>query len=296
MRVVIAGASGFLGTHLSDHLRVHGHEVVALVRREAHSPRESAWDPYAGVLDEALVGGADVVVNLAGSPLFGNPHSARYRRELMESRVVTTRVLAEAVAASERPPAFLANNGTSFYGDHGADALTEECDSRGEGLLTRVTREWQAAAQPALDAGARVCVLRTAPVMDRASLTLRLLKGLFKSGMAARLSSGEQYFPIISLRDWVGAATYVAESHDVSGVFNLCCPVTPTNREFTETLAEALHRPSFLAAPAPVLRLAAGQMAPELLNSVNVRPAALERAGYDFEDEDVREVLATALA
>lgn len=296
MRVVIAGASGFLGTHLSDHLRVHGHEVVALVRREAHSPRESEWDPYAGVLDEALVGGADVVVNLAGSPLFGNPHSARYRRELMESRVVTTRVLAEAVAASERPPAFLANNGTSFYGDHGADPLTEESDSRGDGLLTRVTREWQAAAQPALDAGARVCVLRTAPVLDRASLTLRLLRILFKSGMAARLSSGEQFFPIISLRDWVGAATYVAESHDVSGVFNLCCPVTPTNREFTDTLAHALHRPSFLAAPAPVLRLAAGQMAPELLNSVNVRPAALERAGYDFEDEDVREVLAAALS
>lgn len=296
MRVVIAGASGFLGTHLSDHLRVHGHEVVALVRREAHSPRESEWDPYAGVLDEALVGGANVVVNLAGSPLFGNPHSARYRRELMDSRVVTTRVLAEAVAASERPPAFLANNGTSFYGDHGADPLTEESDSCGDGLLTRVTREWQAAAQPALDAGARVCVLRTAPVLDRASLTLRLLRILFKSGMAARLSSGEQYFPIISLRDWVGAATYLAESHDVSGVFNLCCPVTPTNREFTDTLAHALHRPSFLAAPAPVLRLAAGQMAPELLNSVNVRPAALERAGYDFEDEDVREVLAAALS
>lgn len=296
MRVVIAGASGFLGTHLADHLRVHGHEVVALVRREASGPRESQWDPYAGALDQTVVERADVVVNLAGSPLFGNPHSARYRRELMDSRVVTTRVLAEAVASSERRPAFLANNGTSFYGDHGADVLTEESDSRGDALLTRVTREWQAAAQPALDAGARVCVLRTAPVLDRASLTLRLLRVLFKSGMAARLSNGQQYFPIISLRDWVGAATYLAESHDVSGVFNLCCPVTPTNREFTDTLARALHRPSFLAAPAPVLRLAAGQMAPELLNSVNARPAALERAGYDFEDEDVREVLAAALS
>ena len=296
MRVVIAGASGFLGTHLSDHLRVHGHEVTALVRREPSSAHESCWDPYAGSLDQAVVDAADVVVNLAGSPLFGNPHSARYRRELMDSRVVTTRILAEAVAASERPPAFLANNGTSFYGDHGAELLTEESDSRGEALLTRVTREWQAAAQPALDAGARVCVLRTAPVLDRASLTLRLLRVLFKSGLAARLSSGEQYFPMISLRDWVGAATYVAESHDISGVFNLCCPVTPTNREFTETLAHALHRPAFLAAPAPVLRLAAGQMARELLSSVNVRPAALERAGYDFEDEDVREVLAAALS
>ena len=133
-------------------------------------------------------------------------------------------------------------------------------------------------------------------MLDRTSVTLKLLKGLFSCGLGARLGDGRQYFPVISLRDWVGAATYLAESHDVSGVFNLCCPVTPTNREFTETLAGALHRPAFLAAPAPVLRLAAGQMAPELLNSVNARPAALERAGYDFEDEDVREVLAAALA
>jgi uncharacterized protein (TIGR01777 family) len=296
MRVVIAGASGFLGTHLSDHLRVHGHEVTALVRREAEGARESRWDPYTGQLDSSVVESSDVVVNLAGSPLFGNPHSARYRRALMDSRVVTTQVLAEAIAKSDRKPAFLANNGTSFYGDHGAEVLTEESDTQGDALLTRVTRAWQEATLPAVEAGARVCVLRTAPVLDRASVTMRLLRTVFKAGLAARLSTGDQYFPLISLRDWVGAATYLAESHDVSGVFNLCCPVTPTNREFTETLAGALHRPAVFAAPAPVLRLAAGQMAPELLNSVNVRPAALERAGYDFEDEDVREVLAAALS
>jgi uncharacterized protein (TIGR01777 family) len=296
MRVVIAGASGFLGTHLSDLLRVHGHEVTALVRREAEGARESRWDPYTGQLDPSVVESSDVVVNLAGSPLFGNPHSARYRRALMDSRVVTTQVLAEAIAKSDRKPAFLANNGTSFYGDHGAEVLTEESETQGDALLTRVTRAWQDATLPAIEAGARVCVLRTAPVLDRASVTMRLLRTVFKAGLAARLSTGDQYFPLISLRDWVGAATYLAESHDVSGVFNLCCPVTPTNREFTETLAGALHRPAVLAAPAPVLRLAAGQMAPELLNSVNARPAALERAGYDFEDEDVREVLAAALS
>jgi uncharacterized protein (TIGR01777 family) len=296
MRVVIAGASGFLGTHLSEHLRVHGHEVTHLVRREATGPRESQWDPYTGMLDREVVESAHVVVNLAGSPLFGNPHSPKYRRALRESRVVTTRVLAEAIAASDRRPAFLANNGTSFYGDHGEDVLTEQSESRGDALLTCVTREWQAATEPAAEAGARVCVLRTAPVMERKSVTLRLLRTVFGCGLGARLGNGSQYFPVISLRDWVGAATYLAESHDVSGVFNLCCPRTPTNREFTETLASRLHRPAFLAAPAKILKLAAGPMAPELLNSVNARPAALERAGYDFEDEDVREVLAAALA
>ena len=296
MRVVIAGASGFLGTHLTAKLRLHGHEVTALVRREAREPRESQWDPYAGVLDQAVIESADVVVNVAGSPLFGNPHSSRYRQQLFESRVVTTRVLSEAVARAGGRPALLANNGTSYYGDHGSDVLTEECDSRGDALLTRLAREWQAATAPASEAGARVCVLRTAPVLDRASVTLKLLKGLFQCGLGARLGDGRQYFPLVSLRDWVGAAVYLAESRDVSGVFNLSCPRTPTNRVFTEALASALHRPAFLAAPAGVLRLGAGQMAPELLNSLNVRPAALERAGYDFQDEDVREVLATALA
>lgn len=296
MRVVIAGASGFLGTHLSDHLRVHGHEVTALVRRDASGPRESTWDPYSSQLDRAVVESADVVVNLAGSPLFGNPHSARYRRDLLESRVVTTRVLAEAVAGSDRRPALLANNGTSFYGDHGDDVLTEQSESRGDALLTRVTREWQAATTPATEAGARVCVLRTAPVMDGGSVTLKLLRSVFGCGLGARLGAGRQYFPVISLRDWIGATTYLAESRDVSGVFNMCCPRTPTNREFTETLASLLRRPAFLAAPSGVLKAAAGPMAPELLNSLNVRPAALERAGYDFEDEDVREVLAAALS
>lgn len=296
MRAVIAGASGFLGTHLTHHLRSHGHEVTALVRRPPASAQESQWDPYAGVLDQGVIDSSDVIVNVAGSPLFGNPHSSRYRQQLFESRIVTTRVLSEAVARADGRPALLANNGTSYYGDHGSDVLTEESESRGDALLTRLTREWQAATVPASEAGARVCVLRTAPVLDQGSLTLKLLKGLFSCGLGARLGDGRQYFPLISLRDWVGATVYLAESRDVSGEFNLCSPRTPTNREFTEVLASVLRRPAFLAAPAGVLRLGAGPMAPELLNSVNVRPAALERAGYDFEDEDVREVLAAALA
>lgn len=295
MHVVIAGATGFLGSHLTEHLRIHGHDVTHLTRRAPEAPHESQWDPYAGRVDRELVGSADVVVNVAGSPLFGNPHSARYRSELFESRVRTTRLLAEVVAGAQHKPALLANNGTSYYGDHGAEVLDERSASHGDALLTRVTREWQAATEPALAAGARVCVLRTAPVLDRASLTLKLLRALFSLGLGARLGDGHQYFPVISLRDWVGAATFLAESHDVSGVFNLSCPVTPTNREFTAALASALHRRAFLTAPAPVLRLAAGPMAPELLNSLNLRPAALERAGFDFKDEDVRDVLAAAL-
>ncbi|HEU4337623.1 MAG TPA: TIGR01777 family oxidoreductase [Nocardioides sp.] len=296
MRVVIAGASGFLGTHLSDHLRVHGHDVTALVRREPCSSHESRWDPAAGRIDASVVETADAVVNLAGASIAGNPHSRKWAEEVLESRVSTTRLLAETIAASGRPAAFLAGNGIAWYGDHGASPVTEDTPSAGDAFLTTVSHEWSAAADPAREAGARVCELRTSPVMDRTSPPLKQLRLLFKAGGGARLGSGKQFMPMISLRDWVGAVSYLLESRDVSGAFNLCCPHTPTNAEFTRALASALGRKAFLAVPAPLMKLGAGDLAPELLGSVNARPAALERAGYDFEDEDVREVLSAALS
>lgn len=296
MQIVIAGASGFLGTHLTEELVGRGHAVTRLVRRPSGAADESTWDPYAGTYDRALVERADVVVNLAGTPTAGNPHSARWARELRESRVTTTRVLARAIADSGSTPAFLAGNGISWYGDHGDQVLTEASDSRGHALLTEVTREWQAATEPAAGAGSRVCVLRTAPVMDRRNAPLKQLRLLFRLGLGARLGDGAQYMAMISLRDWVGAVAHLAEHESASGPFNLCCPETPTNAEFTRALARAVHRPAVVFAPKAALRVGAGEMASELLGSLNVRPAALEASGYVFRDRDVTAVLRTGLA
>lgn len=296
MHVAIAGASGFLGSHLTDDLHLHGHEVTRLVRRAPSSPEESQWDPDAGQVDHEVVERADVVVNLGGSSTVGNPHSRRWAEELRQSRVATTATLATAIARCQHPPAFLAGNGISWYGDHGDEVVTEASDTRGDALLTTVTHEWQAAADPAVEAGARVCFLRTAPVMDRASAPLKQLRLLFSLGLGGRIGNGRQHMPMVSLRDWVGAVRFLAESSDLSGPINLCCPDTPTNGEFTAALAHAVRRPSLLPVPSPALRIAAGPMAPELLGSVNARPAALERAGYEFGDQDVTDVVATALA
>lgn len=294
MRIVMAGASGFLGQHLTRELEGRGHDVTALVRRPASSSGESQWDPYAGRLDPAVVESADVVVNLAGSPTAGNPHSGKWARELRESRVTTTRVLAEAVAASERRPAFLAGNGIGYYGDHGDQAVAEDADSRGDALLTSVCREWQAATVAAQEAGARVCVLRTSPVMHRSSPPLKQLRLLFKAGLGGKLGSGRQYMPMVSLQDWLGSVAHLAEHGSASGAFNLVCPRVPTNREFTEALAAAVHRPAIAPAPAALIRLGAGQLAPELLGSVRAVPAALEASGYAFAHPDVRAVIAAA--
>jgi uncharacterized protein len=302
-QLLVAGASGFLGTHLVDALRARGHEVTTLVRRPAQAG-ESTWDPYAGTYDREAVAGADVVINLAGAPTLGNPHSSRWARELRESRVTTTRVLAAAIASAvtsgerERPSAYLAGNGISYYGDHraaGDPVLDESADSRGDALLTSVCRDWQDATRSAVDAGARVCVLRTAPVMDQRSAPLKQLKPLFWAGLGARLGDGRQHMAMISLRDWVGAVVHLAEHPDASGPFNLCCPDTPTNAEFTRALAARLHRPALAFVPAPLLKVGAGRMAPELLGSLNVVPAALAEAGFEFQDRDVAAVLATGL-
>src|SRR5215203_6137918 len=256
LHVVMAGSSGFLGTHLRKELARRGHRVTALVRRPVDLPDESRWDPDAGDVDERLVASADVVVNLAGSPTIGNPHSRKWSAALHGSRVNTTTVLAEAIAAAPEPPYFVAGNAVAWYGDHGPAELTEAADSRGHSLMTDVCRDWQAAAQPTVDAGGRV----------------------------------------VFLRDWVGATSYLVEHPTAEGPMNLCCVSTPTNEEFTEALAKRLHRPSIATVPAPVLKMAAGRLAPEVLGSLNVRPQALLDLGYEFADPDVDAVLASGLS
>jgi uncharacterized protein (TIGR01777 family) len=209
--------------------------------------------------------------------------------------VSTTRVLAEAIAASSTGPAFLAGNGISFYGHHGSEPLTEEADSRGDALLTRVSRAWQQATEPAQAAGARVCVLRTSPVYDRRSQPLGLLRLLFRGGLGGPLGDGRQYAPMMSTRDWVDAVIHLAESDTARGPFNLCCERTPTNEELTRELARQVHRPAFFRVPAWVLRPAAGPMANEILGSVNCVPAALVASGFTHRDPDVSAVLREGL-
>jgi uncharacterized protein len=296
VHVVVGGGSGFLGRHLIEALETRGHTITRLVRRDPTADDESRWDPATATLDPQAVEDADLVINVAGSPTIGNPHSSRWARNLRESRVTTTRTLAEAIAGSTRKPAFLAGNAVAIYGDHGPEQLTEDADSRGHTLMTEVTREWEAAAAPARDAGARVCVLRTAPVLDRSSEPLRSLRRLFLLGLGGKVGGGQQYFPVVSLRDWLGGVVHLAEHPDAAGPFNLCCPETPTNAEFTRALARAVGRPAFVPVPAPVIKIGAGPLAPELLGSVNLVPQALIDAGYEFRDHDITAVIAAGLA
>lgn len=293
MRVVIGGASGFLGAPLVVHLRQRGHDVTALVRRTA-GPGESWWKPSEGLIDQTLIDEADAVINLSGSPISQWPRTPARKREILSSRLDATSTLARAIAAAPTPPAFLSGSAIGWYGtDRGDEELTEGT-APGPGFLAEVAQRWEEAAGPAVDAGARVAWLRTGIVMDRSGGALKLMLLPFRLGLGARLGDGHQYFSTISRRDWIAAVTHVLEG-DLSGPVNLAIPDDVTNRDFTRTLATTVHRPAVLAAPAFAIRLALGGLADDLLGSLRVRPQTLMDDKFSFADPGIDRVLRTAL-
>lgn len=295
MKFVLAGASGFLGSTWTEHLNDEGHEVVRLVRRPAGAG-ESSWDPYAGKVDLDLIESADVVANLAGAPLAHFPWTASYKKTFRDSRLVTTTLLAEAIAASSSKPVFLAQNGIAGYGDRGDTVLDESSPTDADTFLGEVTREWETAAQAAADGGARVVVLRTAVVLDRRGGALKSMLPAFKLGLGGPIAGGRQYFATVSLDDWLRSATYLAGSAESSGAYNLTGQVPATNREYTKALAAELHRPAFFPIPGLPIKALAGPVASEILGSVRVEPRRLLDEGFHFLHPTVEEQVKAALA
>ncbi len=295
MRYVIAGSSGFLGTALRRALAHAGHDVVRLLRGDSPSANDSRWDPYAGQVDLDVIASADVVVNVAGSSL-ARPWTAAQRRAVMDSRVRTTETLARAIAAVDSRPAFLAQSGISFYGSDRGDTVLDEDTAPVEGaFMHRVVHAWEAATEPADAAGARVCRMRTGIVADRRGGPVQLMLPLFRLGLAGPLGTGEQYFSVVSLADWVAAVLFLGATPTVSGPYNLTAPQPPTNAEFTAALGRALHRPTRLRVPEGVFRATLGELSGEALGSLRVVPARLEAAGFRFRHRTVDEVVAAAL-
>jgi len=294
MRVLIGGASGFLGSALADRLRTDGHTVTRLVRGPAAAESESSWDPAAGQVDQDVVDDADAVINLSGSPISQWPRTAKRRHEILASRLGATTTLATAVAKAPAPPVFLSGSGMSWYGvDRGDEQLTER-DGPGEGFLAEVSQQWEAAARPAVEAGARVCFLRTSLVLDSSGGVLKLMLPAWKLGGGARLGSGRQRMSLITRADWVRAVAHLLTT-DVSGPVNLAMPASVSNAEFTDALGRAVHRPTFLAVPAFAVRAALGGIAEDLLGSLDVVPQVLTESGFEFDAPDLTTALARAI-
>jgi uncharacterized protein len=294
VRVVVAGSSGLIGTALVAHLREGGHEVLRLVRRSPAAPDERGWDPAAGRIDLGTFDGVDAVVNLNGAGVADRPWSGARRQLLRDSRVVPTEVLAAAVA-EHGIPALLNGSAVGYYGDAGGVAIDESAPS-GSGFLAGLVRDWEAAAEPARTAGARVLSLRTGLVLSPSGGLLGPLKLLYKFALGGRIGSGNQYMPWISLDDEVGAIRFLVEHATVDGPVNLTGPLPVTNADFTRALAHTVGRPAPFAVPAAVIRTLAGPQGVEmLLYGQRAVPAKLEAAGYRFRHATLDEALAAAL-
>ncbi|GAA4040553.1 TIGR01777 family oxidoreductase [Arthrobacter methylotrophus] len=283
MRIVISGASGFIGTALSGHLLAQGHDVVRLVRRPPAGTGEAFWDPAAGHLDETVLDGADAVVNLSGAGIGDRRWTKTRVREIIDSRLRTTTTLTAAMARLAAPPGtFLSQSASGYYGSSRQGLLREDAGP-GKGMLAALCVEWEAAAHTA-PAGVRVVTPRTGVVLSPAGGALGPLLPLLKLGVGGPLGNGRQYWPWISLVDEVSAFAYLLGS-SIEGPVNVCAPESADVNAIVAQLAAALHRPAFLRVPAPALRLVlGGHLAEELvLANQRMEPARLMDAGFTWE-------------
>ena len=290
MEVLISGATGLIGSALVPELEAKGHTVRRLTRH----PRQEGdirWDIDAGTVDGGL-SGIDAVVHLAGESIAEGRWTEEKKRRILESRRKGTRLLAEKVAGLDEPPSVMVSvSATGYYGDRGNELLTEESES-GDLFLSEVCREWEAAADPAREAGVRVVHPRLGIVLSTEGGALGATLPIFKLGGGGKIGSGGQYWSWVSFDDVIGVILHVMHSGDLSGPVNVVTPDSLTNAEYTGVLGKVLNRPTLFTVPAPAARIILGEITDELLlASARVEPVRLQETGYSFRHPELEGAL-----
>jgi len=295
MKVAITGSSGLIGSALVGALRGAGHTAVRLVRHGQPGPDELAWDPERGTIDAAGLEGVDAVVNLAGAGIGDARWTEERKREILESRVKGTTLLAETLAALDRKPGVLLSaSGIDYYAD--TDEVVTEESSPGTGFLSDVCLQWEGATAPATGAGIRTVLLRTGIVQSADGGALKKSLPPFKLGIGGRFGSGKQWWSWISIDDHVRAMLHLLEA-DVSGPANLTAPNPVTNAEYTKALGRELGRPTLLPIPMIGPRTLLGRELADtlLLSSHRVVPGVLQASGFEFRHPTIERCLAAVL-
>jgi uncharacterized protein (TIGR01777 family) len=295
-RVVLAGASGLVGTAVRRSLLARGCVVRQLVRREPRAAGEIRWNPGRGELDIGALEAADFVCNFAGENIAGGRWTAERKAAIVGSRVDATRTLVNAMlATARRPVGFLSASGVGVYGD-GGDAVATESSVGGTGFPAEVCRRWETEALRAASGGIRTCCLRLGVVLAPEGGALAKLLPPFRLGLGGPLGSGRQWMSWIALDDVVGAVEHLLANTSLQGALNVTSPEPVTNAEFTRELGRALRRPAVLRVPAWVLRAALGEMADAtLLASTRAVPGRLLGAGYVFRHQTLASALRAVL-
>jgi len=282
MRILVSGASGLIGSALAPFLRSERHEIVPLARSSSAGQPAVAWDPGAGRIDADALEGFDAVVHLAGENIVGR-WTAKKKAAIRNSRVRGTRMLAQALASRVRKPAVLLCASAIGYYGHRGDEVVREGSGPGSDFLADVCRDWEAAADPARQAGIRTVHLRFGMVLSASGGALAKMVPAFRLGLGGVLGSGRQYMSWVDLDDVLGAIRQGLTTVSVAGPVNVVAPHPVTNAEFTKTLGRALKRPTPFPVPAFAARMLFGELADALLfSSTRVEPAKLLQAGYRF--------------
>jgi uncharacterized protein len=293
-RVLVSGVSGPIGAALLPSLKSRGFQVTRLLRGRASGEDQISWDPTKPPAPES-VSGFDAVIHLAGESVVGRWTSGK-KTKIRDSRVLGTRNLAQSLAqAKDRPRALISASAVGYYGDRGEELLREESPS-GSGFLAEVCREWEAANQPASEAGIRTVQIRIGVVLSPSGGALQKMLPPFRMGVGGNIGSGRQWMSWIHVQDLVGAVHHILKTDLLQGAVNLVAPKPVTNADFTKTLGSVLSRPTIFPVPAFAAKLAFGQMAEEvLLGGQRVEPAKLIASGYPFQYSDLRKALEAVL-
>lgn len=298
MRIAVTGATGLIGSALSERLHKEGNEVLVVTRRRNLSSPFTVvpWNPERGELDTSALEGIDAVVHLAGETIAERWTRAKKER-IRTSRVEGTRFLVDGLKSLSKPPSVLVgSSAVGFYGSRGDEDL-DEASGPGTGYLPEVCQAWEAATARASELGMRVVNLRTGIVLSTKGGALAKMLLPFKLGLGGPLGSGKQWMSWAHIDDVVGGYHFALHQAELSGVVNLTAPMPARNAEFTKALGRALGRPAFLPAPGFALKLVFGEMAQDLLlEGQKVLPRRLESAGYKFQHPDLDEALADVIS
>jgi uncharacterized protein len=275
MNVGITGVSGFIGSRVAARCGARGLQVIGFSRNRGSGSRR--FD-LSSVPD---ISGLDAIINLAGEPILG-VWTKEKKRRILESRVLGTRRLVEAIAKADRPPGVLVNaSAIGFYGDTGENVV-DEFSAAGSGFLADVCRAWEAEAAGATSCGVRVVFVRIGFVLGKGG-ALKLLRPLFKLGLGGKLGSGRQWMSGVHVEDVAGMIVWALENERLRGAVNAVMPEPFRNVDFTRELARGVRRPAIFPAPAFALRLAFGELAGSMLASTRVMPRVARAEGYAYQ-------------
>ncbi len=274
--ILIAGASGTVGSELVGYLRSLGHNVVTLTRNA-----------------QVDLDGVDVVINLAGSKIIAGRWTCAKKEEIYKSRIETTKKIVDAIKVAKRPPKlFISASATGYYGNTGDRQVAEDAPC-GSGFLASVCKAWEHEAEQASQI-TRVITLRMGMVLTPKGGALKRMLPAFYLGLGATLGSGNQWLSWISMRDLLSCVNYCIQTPTLFGPINAVSPQPITNKEFTKALARAVHRPAWFRIPSSLLHIALGELADEaILSSIKATPSKLLASGFQFQDNTLHGAFST---